>query len=326
MSRRSILVSLLLTLAAVSAAAQHFSDWSAPVHLSTPNSVGTETAPCLSNNGLSLYFACSDCPGGLGGNDIYISRRATVDDLWGPPENLGPTVNSAYSEANPSLSIDGHSMYFASNRPDGYGGNDLYVSRRHNKRDDFGWRLPENLGPAVNTSANEAQASLFEDEETGNTFLYLSSNRPGGMGGDDIYVSMLQPDETFGPALLVPQLSSIGDDRGPDLRRDGLEIFFTSNRPGSLLNLKGLPSYDVWTATRPSTADLWSTPVSVDPFGSIGINTGKHDGGPALSFDATTMYFQAAQRSENFGVGCPAAATCFFDIWVSTRTKLPDDE
>lgn len=326
MSRSEFFFLMFLVLALVPAGAQQFSDWTAPVHLANPNSVGTETAPCLSKDGLSLYFACSDCPGGLGGNDIYVSRRASVDEPWGPPENLGPTVNTAYSEGNPRLSMDGHSLYFGSNRPDGYGGDDIYVSRRHNKRDDFGWRLPVNLGPGVNTSANESQPSLFEDEASGNTFLYFSSNRPGGLGGDDIYASMLQPDETFGPAVLAAELSSAADDRGPALRRDGLEIFFTSNRPGSLLNLQLKPSYDIWTATRPSISDPWSTPVNLDPSGGLGINTGKHEGGPSLSFDATTLYFQAAQRSGNLGVGCPNAATCFFDIWVSTREKLRDGE
>lgn len=326
MSCRTLFFSLLLTLAVAPAGAQQFSDWTAPVHLANPNSVGTETEPYVSKDGLSLYFACSDCPGGYGGNDLYVSRRATVEDLWSPPENLGPTVNTAYNEGNPTLSVDGHLLYFTSNRSGGYGGDDLYVSRRHNKRDDFGWRVPENLGPGVNSSANESDAALFEDELTGITTLYFASNRPGGPGGSDIYASVLQPDETFGPAELVPELSSPRDDRGPAIRRDGLEIFFTSNRVGSLLNLQFQPSYDLWTATRASTSDPWSAPVSVDPSGAIGINTGKHDGGPALSFDGTALYFHAAQRSGNFGVGCPNASTCFFDIWMSTRTKLHDPE
>ena len=54
------------------------------------------------------------------------------------------------------------------------------------------------------------------------------------------------------------------------------------------------------------------------------VNTGRHDGKPSLSFDGTTLYFGAAQRPRNFGVGCPYAATCFFDLWVTTREKLPE--
>lgn len=326
MIRRSFFFLLLLTMFAVPACAQHFSDWAPPVHLAYPNSVGTETEPYVSKEGLSLYFACSDCPGGYGSDDLYVSRRASVDEPWGPAENLGPAVNTPYSESNPTLSIDGHSLYFTSNRTGAFGGSDLYVSRRHNKRDDFGWRAPENLGAGVNTAANESGAALFEDETTGITLLYFASNRPGGFGGDDIYASVLQSDETFGAAELVPELSSPRDDRGPAIRRDGLEMFLTSNRVGSLLNLQGAPSYDLWSTTRASTSDPWSDPVNVDPLGTLLINTGRHDGGPSLSFDGTTLYFHAAQRPGNLGVGCPNASTCFFDIWMSTRTKLHNPE
>lgn len=326
MLHKGLLISLLLSAMAVPAAAQHFSDWTPPVHLANPNSVGTETEPFVSKDGLSLYFACSDCPGGFGGFDLYVSHRDSVEEAWGPARNLGPTVNTTSNEANPTLTIDGHSLYFTSDRPDGYGLNDLYVSRRRDKRDDFGWRAPENLGPGVNSSANEAGSALFEDELTGTIGLYFASDRPGGLGGDDIYLSLMQPDGTFATTLLVPELSSPRDDRGPAIRRDGREILFTSNRAGSRLNLQGAPSYDIWTAVRPSTSDLWSAPVNVDPSGALSINSGRHDGGPSLSFDATTLYFHAAQRSGNLGVGCPNAATCYFDIWVSTRSKLPDEE
>lgn len=323
-SRKLSATILLWVVTAAAGYAQAFSDWTAPVHLALPNSTATETDPFMSKDGLSLYFACNGCPGSMG-YDIYVSRRADVDSPWGAPENLGPTVNTAYNENNPVLSIDGHSLYFTSNRNQVFG-NDLFVSRRHNKRDDFGWRAPENLGPGVNTAANESGSAIFEDEATGKTFLYFASNREGGLGGDDIYVSELQADDTFGTATLVTGLSSARDDRGPTIRRDGLEIFFTSNRAGSILNLQSQPSYDVWTATRSSTLDSWAEPVNVDPSGVLGVNTGKHDGGPSLSFDGTSLYFQAAQRLGNLGVGCPSASTCFFDIWVSTREKLRDYE
>jgi hypothetical protein len=106
----------------------------------------------ISKKGLSLYFTSATCgsdpspPGcrpGFGGWDIFVCQRATVNDPWGPAQNLGPAINTPYNEGAPSLSVDGHRMYFASNRPGGFGGNDLYVSRRHDKRDDFGWQPPE---------------------------------------------------------------------------------------------------------------------------------------------------------------------------------------
>jgi len=314
------MIGLFLVLGLAPAAkAQEFSDWSAPVNLGpVVNTPAAETTdPMVSKSGLSLYFS-SPRPGGFGGYDIWVSQRATVDDPWGPPQNLGPTVNSAFNENTPFLSTDGHVLLFTSDRTGGYGGSDLYISRRHNKRDDFDWRVPENLGGTVNTSANETQPDLFEDDATGAITLYFASNRPGGLGNDDIYASTLQADETFGSPALVTELSSASQDRKSSIRRDGLEVYIVSNRPGSMLNLQGLPSYDIWVSTRATTSDPWSSPVNV----GAPINTGRHDGGPSLSFDGTALYFHSAQRLGNVGVGCPNSSTCFFDIWMSTRTKI----
>ena len=77
-------------------------------------------------------------------------------DPWGKPQNLGPTINGPFDDTAPVVSLDGHTLYFTSNRPGGYGGNDLYVSRRYNKRNNYDWRTPQNLGGAINTDANEA--------------------------------------------------------------------------------------------------------------------------------------------------------------------------
>jgi len=294
-----------------------FGPWSAPVNLGQPvNSAFAEMNPFISKDGLSLYFACVNCPGNLGGSDIWVSQRANVNDPWGTPQNLGPNINSSAGEGGPALSSDGHSLYFASNRPGGFGGNDIFVSRRHNKRDDFGWQPAENLGSGVNTAADEGGPAFFEDDETGAVTLYFNSTRPGGIGDSDIYTSKLNEvdgRETFGPAVLVAELSSPFSDQAPAIRRDGLEIFLTSNRPGSIPPPPGLPSqvFDLWVATRASTSDPWSTPVNV---GSV-VNSVFIDGGPALSFDGTELYFHSPFRPGN--VGGP-----MFDIWVTTRAKL----
>jgi hypothetical protein len=210
-------------------------------------------------------------------------------------------------------------MCFASDRPGGFGGNDIYVSRRHNKRDDFGWQAPENLFSGVNTTANESGPAIFEDDETGVMTLYVDSNRTGGPGpytddppahnGNDIYASILQSDETFGPAALVTELSTPFFDRQPTIRRDGLEMFLTSNRPGSLGN-----TLDVWVSTRASTSDPWSAPVNL----GLTVNTGPvsgftgNDAGAALSFNGTALFFQSV-RPGTFGN---------YDLYMITRTKL----
>ncbi len=291
-----------------------FGPWSAPVNIGPPVNSGVEEFdPFISKDGLSLYFSRPATAGGFGGFDIWVSQRASVDTPWGVPQNLGPNINTPFNEFGPVLSIDGHRLYFTSNRTDlGYGGDDLYVARRHNKRDDFGWQLPENLGSGVSTTANERFAMPFEDDETGVITLYFASDRTG-LGDLDIYASTLQPDETFGPGVLVQELSSPSRDAHPNIRRDGLEFFFMSNRPGSILNRLGNPSFDLWVSTRASTSDPWSTPVNLGPV----VNGPTHDGHPSLSFDGTTLYFFSAR---------PGNVSPLFDIWVSTRTKLPEPD
>ena len=293
---------------------QRFSEWSQPVNLgSGVNSTAAEFFACPSKDGLTLYFTAASRPDGFGGWDIYVSKRASTSDPWGPAQNLGPEINTPFNESAPSLSVDGHTLYFASNRPGGFGGNDLYVSYRQNKRDDFGWQTPVNLGSGVNTSSNEASPAIFEDDETGVTTLYFDSNRPGGLGpftddgngnGNDIYSSVLQADGTFGQAELIPELSTPSIDRQPSISRDGLEMYIASNRPGTLGFL------DLWVARRASTSNPWSTPVNL----GAGVNSSTaNDAGPAISFDGTTLYFHSV-RADSF--------SALFDVYAVTRTKL----
>lgn len=289
--------------------APQYSDWSAPVNLgAVVNSAANDIEVSISRDGLSLYFA-SNRPGGGGGFDIWVSQRASLSDPWGPPQNLGPTINTAAREQAPSLTLDGHRLYFFSDRPGGLGGTDLYVARRRDKRDDFGWQPAVNLGSGVNSSFNENLSAQFEDDATGTIMLYFNSNRSGGPGLTDIYASTLQADETFGPAILVEELSTPFSDAGPFLRRDGLELFVASGsgpadspRPGTF----GL--FDLWVSTRASTAEPWSIPVNLGP----AINTAADEARASLSFDGTTLYIISG-RPGGFGG---------LDIWVSTRSKL----
>jgi Tol biopolymer transport system component len=224
------------------ASAQEFGPWSAPVNLGAPvNTLHTETAPAVSKDGLSLYFTCADCAQGPG---IYVAQRNSTEETWGAPQYLW-AINQYGSFSDPTLSIDGHQMYITGPGTSGLPGDtDIYISRRHNKRDDFGWGRPVNL-TSINTEYEDGWAAPFEDEMTGITYLYFVSNRPGGLGDSDIYVSTLQVDVTFGAPVLVAELSSSGRDRHPSIRRDGLEIFFMSNRAGSLPNVAGNLSFDI---------------------------------------------------------------------------------
>src|SRR5204863_6688022 len=145
-----------------SAQGPRYSDWSAPVNLGPGiNSASNDQDAAISKDGLSLYFA-SNRPGGFGGFDMYVSQRASTDDPWGSPVNLGPTVNTAFDEGNAAFSRDEHSMFFQSKRPGGFGGIDIWVSQREQTHDDFDWQPAINLGPGVNSVADDNGPTYFE--------------------------------------------------------------------------------------------------------------------------------------------------------------------
>ena len=305
-SRVSLGVVLTLAFAAVAATSQ-FTEWSTPVNLGpVVNSASNDFCVAISKNGLALIFA-SNRLGGVGGNDLYMSKRASLNDPWETPV-LVPNVNSTAAEMCPTLSLDEHGLYFASNRPGGCGNVDIYVSRRHDRRDDFGWQLPENLGCEINGYINGAYGdyppALFEDE-TGSVVMYFASGRPGGLGGlYDYYASTMRDDDTFGPGTLIEELSSPFDDGGMAMRRDGLEVIIGTTRPG------GLGDYDLWVATRDSTSDPWSAPVHLP----APINTALDEGGKmSFSFDGRALYFRSGRPGGSGG----------WDLWVATREKLP---
>jgi WD40 repeat protein len=288
--------------------APRFSDWSTPVNLGPiVNSPFIDQGASVSKDGLSLYFHCTGCSTGTGA-DIYVSQRASVDDPWGPPQPLGPNINTTSNEQAPTLSVDGHSLFFSSDRPGGFGGHDLYVSHRRDKHDDFGWELPVNLGGAINSNVDDQTPDPFEDED-GNSVLFFGRG-PIGSGAVDIYVSTLLPNGTYGPGAPVTELNTASLERQPSIRKDGLEIFFASNRPGSL------GAIDLWVATRARTSDPWSPPMNL----GATVNSTQVDARPAISFDGMTLYFQSTRPG---AVGCTSATgPCVFDLWVTTRTKL----
>jgi Tol biopolymer transport system component len=234
---------------------------------------------------------------------MYVSQRASVDDLWGLPVNLGPSVNTVFDEGNPAFSRDGHLLFFQSIRPGGLGGIDLWAAYREHTHDDFDWQTPVNLGVGINSTADDNAPSYLENDELGVAQLYFVSTRAGGLGGQDIYLSNQMADGSFGPASLVADLSTPSTDSRPSIRHDGLEIIFQSNRPGSLSAL-----LDLWVATRASTLDGWSTPVSL---GTV-INTISIENNAYLSSDGRTLFF-SSDRPGGFGG---------VDLYVTTRTKL----
>jgi hypothetical protein len=114
----------------------------------------------VSSDGLELYFD-SGRAGGLGASDIYVSTRATTQDLWGDAVNLGPQVNSPFYDQVPRLSPDGLLLLFQGNRPGGFSAGDLWMTRRASRT--APWESPVNLGPVIDSPENDCQASIAPD-------------------------------------------------------------------------------------------------------------------------------------------------------------------
>ena len=129
----------------------------------------------------------------MGGKDIYVTEFK--DGLWQMPENLGDVINTPFDDVAPFLAIDNHTLYFASNGHPGFGGYDIFVSR---KNIDGGWSQPENLGHTVNTPYDEMSCVVHANGQK----AYFASNRSGGHGGYDLY-------EVWLPEAVRPQPMSI---------------------------------------------------------------------------------------------------------------------
>ena len=290
-----------------------YSEWGLPVNLGCGgiNSPSDDLGPGISKDGLSFYFASNrPATGAPGGLDIYLAHRPSPDAPWGAPSNLGPPVNSPFTENAVSLSRDGHWLFFNSNRPGGFGDIDIWASYRQDVHDDFAWQTPVNLGPGVNTAGFDAGASYFENEEGGAPLLFFGRGVSFATQGTttDIWVAELLPDGTFGNARPVPELNSPQGDQRPSIRFDGLEVFFYSNRPGSTVDASGNATTDIWVATRKDVRDAWDAPVNL---GSV-VNTGAADFNPHISGDGLTLYFASSRPG-----GCGG-----FDIYMTTRTRL----
>lgn len=292
---------------ATGASAMRFTGWDQPQSAETVpgmsemlNTAALEGCAFIAPRDDVLYFA-SNRAGGMGGLDIWYAARGE-DGTWSAPVNF-TQMNSAADELCPTAARNGRDFLFVSTRAGGCGGADVYGARRHETR---GWAAPHNLGCVVNSAADEAGPYLLADE------LYYSSTRaggftseaPGAVAGDgDIYASVFDG-TSFGTPTLVVGINTGANDLRPNFRRDGLEIFFDSNREG------GVGGIDIWTARRASASEPWSPPEALS-----GVNSSANDLRPSLSWDGLTLYFGSTRAG---GEGSQ-------DIYVATRDKVTGD-
>ena len=160
---------------------------------------------------------------------------------WGKPRNLGAPVNSVWWESFPSLSIDGYTLYFASNRPGGYGGTDIWCCRLEEGR----WSEPRNMGPSINTAGNETAPYIHFDDRT----LYFASDGHVGMGGMDLFCARRVDDTTWGqPKNLGYPINTAGEENNLIVAPDGRTAIFSSDRYG------GYGKQDLYSFVMPAPA------------------------------------------------------------------------
>ncbi len=207
----------------------HDDHWHEPVNLGLAvNSPADDWTPDISPDGLSLYFT-SNRAHGLGDYDIYVSTRATTNDPWGDPVNLGSRINSPSGDGSPSISANGLSLFFGSFRAGGHGEADLWITTRATLDDQ--WNVPVNLGPSVNRSGIELDPDISSDGLT----LLFSAYRSDGAGGFDIWMTwrdtITSPWNT--PLNLGPAINKQGHEGHPTLSSDKSTLYFNALRPGN---------------------------------------------------------------------------------------------
>jgi hypothetical protein len=266
--------------------------------LNTPQLDG---CPIQSPDGLSLYVA-SNRPGGKGGLDIWIATRSSTTAPWGAPVNLGEPVNSAADDFCPTP-VGKAGLFFVSREalPGACGQGDIYYTHRTGAA---GWAAPERLlcAPEGPNSELDEQGPSWVDVSgklRGKKLLYFSRSSATAVVPGEIYVSERQNGARFGPATAVAELNDAGaNDIQPNVRADGLEVVFSSNRTGTL------GAQDIWVATRITAAASWSAPVNV----GREVNTGAAESRPSFSKDGKQLLFGRAPGPEGSS-----------DVYVTTR-------
>ena len=231
---------------------------------------------------------------------------ANADFIWGTPIKV-PNVNSYADDWSAidwgaDISADGLSLYFASNRPGGHGDYDIYVATRETTRDD--WGTPVNLGSPPNSPYGAGGPSITAD----GLELYFSDTHegnphPGGYGNGDTWVATRETTEdAFGPYVnLGPNVNS-QHAAAVDVSPDGLELYITSHRSGSIGNC------DIWVATRNSRSEPFGVPTHL----GSNVNSSPPDVTPDISLDGLTLFFGRGPGPNGI------------DLWMARRKNASD--
>jgi hypothetical protein len=228
------------------------------------------------------------------------ARAARADFTFGEPMNLGPTVNYMYNDGSASLSADGMSLFFESDYPNG-GYWNLFVVTRETTADPWGDRVK--LGPAVNTlNLNDWNPNISAD---GLELYFGRGDRAKGIQIDLWVTTRETTNDAWRTAVSLGEtVNSAAHEDEPAISRDGLTLYFSSNRPG------GLGGTDLWITTRPTKQYAWSDPVNLGPT----INSTNDDFAPTVTADGLTLIFSSDRPGKH----------SYYDLWATTR-RTPTD-
>lgn len=264
------------------------------------NSEYDEHSPVLYNNEDVIIFT-SRRKGSTGGlltddgryfEDIYISKKN--GDVWSKPEKISQNINTERHEASICVSSDGQELYIYK---DDFGIGNIYVSYFDDAQ--F-WAKPVKLEPQISSSANETHATISADKNT----LIFSSDRVGGFGGKDLYISYRLPNGDWGiPKNLGPVINTPYDEEGPFLMPDGYTLYFSSKGH----NIIG--GYDLFV-TELQDDGIWSKPKNL----GYPINTTDDEVYYFVSADEKRAYFSSI-REDSYGGK---------DIYVMNLLSLPE--
>ena len=203
--------------------------------------------------------------------NMYITHR--TKDGWDVPEEISKNINTINNEGTCTISADGRTLVFtACNRPDTYGGCDLFYTKKEGKD----WLAPQNMGDVVNSNHWESQPSLSAD----GSVLYFTSDRPGGVGKSDIWQSTRDSSGKWqAPRNLGSAINTPDEENAPFIHANGHTLFYASN------GMPGMGGFDLFISQRTDT--LWNQPLNL----GYPINTVADQVGMYISSDGKTAYY-----------------------------------
>jgi outer membrane protein OmpA-like peptidoglycan-associated protein/tetratricopeptide (TPR) repeat protein len=244
-----------------------------PKNLGTAINTGAlEYFPYMTPDGKLLAFTRMD----HNQEDLYIARK--IDSGFAQAVSFGDVINTYENEGAEAMNADGSILFFTGcNKMDGFGSCDIYFSQKINNA----WSQPTGIGKPVNSGAWEAQPSFSSDGKA----LYFASNRKGGYGGKDIWVSFLDENMKWSePANLGPNVNTMFDDQCPFIHADNQTLYFTSN------GWPGIGDGDIFVSRKIDTG--WTKAENL----GYPINTENNDNGMTVSYEGTTAFLSSSRE------------------------------